>query len=913
MTIVVIAEKPSVADDIAKVLGATKKADDAWLGDDLVVTWAIGHLVEQKFPEDYDPEFKNWRKTIDRLPLVPDPFEYKAKGGRNRKVLSAIKKRVSAKDVSEIVNACDAAREGELIFRSIIEHTKAKAPTSRMWLQSMTSGAIKTAWEGRQPSETYDNLGAAARSRSEADWIIGMNGSRVGNTFLKGRRERTTIRLGRVQTATLAMIVDEEKRILSYVPEPFWNITADVHAGGAVWSARWIRRGHKADEKRPEYKANRILDVEEKNAVEADLAADETITVTVEERPKHERVPLNFDLTSLQRTANRLWSWPSRRTLSVAQDLYDRYKVTTYPRTDSQYLPSDMTEKVNEIIETLGGIEAYTTHVNRLQHEGLRNTERNFNDAKVSDHYAIVPTGILPSEALPADHAKLFDLIARRFLASWSDRSTWRVETRTATAGTQDFVKSVEHLVDPGFRHIETKKENIPEQWGKVPSGTEGSLDDVTFHEEMSKPPSRLKEARLLTLMENAGRQIEDDEFSEALKDTGLGTPATRAETIEKLISRNYIRRARSGQISATAIGMRLIDMLRRIGVDWITSPELTGEMEHRLLQVQRGEVERTAYMNEIVERTTTMVHRIKDHDRSILYAEEEDIGVCPSCSEPVRETTLAYQCVANLGADEGCRFMFWKDTSGRWFDRETASRLIETKAIEDLHGFFSRTGEEYTASVTLNDAGKVTTKGNAAGSVEATDEPIAACPVCESGTVRQGHDGYACDGEECTFRGIRAEMCQRLISPDEARAILTEGRSALLEGFISRRGKPFSAYLVLNGKKIEYDFPPRQAAADATKFEVTPGVVAICPKTNAAIVETPTHYQPEEAGTGCKIQIAREISKRELTREEAATLITEGQVGPFSDLISKKGNPFTAILYLNKAQQVRYRFAKKE
>ena len=308
MTVVVIAEKPSVADDIAKVLGATKKADDAWLGDDLVVTWAIGHLVEQKFPEDYDAEFKNWRKTIDRLPIVPDPFEYKAKGGRNRKVLSAIKKRVTSKEVTEIVNACDAAREGELIFRSIIEHTGAKAPTSRMWLQSLTSNAITTAWESRQPSASFDNLGAAARSRSEADWIIGMNGSRVGNTFLKGRRERTTISLGRVQTATLAMIADEEHRILSYVPEPFWNITADVHADGAMWSARWVRRDHKADEERPEYKANRILDLEEKNAVEADLAGAPTTTVTVEERPKHERAPLNFDLTSLQRRANSLWS-----------------------------------------------------------------------------------------------------------------------------------------------------------------------------------------------------------------------------------------------------------------------------------------------------------------------------------------------------------------------------------------------------------------------------------------------------------------------------------------------------------------------------------------------------------------------------------------------------------------------------
>ena len=913
MTVVIIAEKPSVADDIAKVLGAKEKADDAWIGDGLTVTWAIGHLVEQKFPEDYDPDFKNWRKTIDRLPIVPEPFEYKAKGGRNRKVLTAIKKRITAKDVTEIVNACDAAREGELIFRSIIEHTGAKAPTSRMWLQSMTAGAITTAWEGRQPSATFDNLGAAARSRSEADWIIGMNGSRVGNTFLKGRRERTTISLGRVQTATLAMIADEEQRILSYVPEPYWNITTDVQSQGASWSAKWVRRDHKADENRPEYKANRILDLEEKNLVEADLAAASGVTVTVQERPKHERPPLNFDLTSLQRRANSLWSWPSRRTLSVAQDLYDRYKVTTYPRTDSQYLPTDMTAKVDETIATLADIKEYKDHIGRLNKEGLRNTARNFNDAKVSDHYAIVPTGVLPKEALPADHAKLFDLIARRFLASWSDRSTWNVETRTTTAGAQDFVKSVEHLVDPGFRHIETKNSALPEGWGNVSDGAEATLDDVTFHEEMSKPPNRLKEARLLSLMEHAGRQVEDDEFSEALKDTGLGTPATRAETIEKLIDRNYIRRARNGQLSATAIGLRLIDMLRRIGVDWITSPELTGEMEHRLLQVQRGHIERTAYMSDIVERTTTMVHRIKDHDRSVLYADDEDVGPCPSCGESVRETTLAYQCVANLGADEGCSFIFWKDTSGRWFDRATASRLIEQTTVEDLHGFFSRTGEEYTATVTLSQAGKVTSKGNAAGSVEATDEAIATCPVCESGTIRQGHDGYACDADECSFRGIRAEMCQRLITSEEARAILTDGRSALLEGFVSRRGRPFSAYLVLNGKKVEYDFPPRQAAEGATVFDVAPGVVAVCPKTNVAIVETPTHYQPEEAGSGCKIQIAREISKRELTREEAATLIIEGQVGPFSDLISKKGNPFTAILYLNKAQAVRYRFAKRE
>ena len=299
---------------------------------------------------------------------------------------------------------------------------------------------------------------------------------------------------------------------------------------------------------------------------------------------------------------------------------------------------------------------------------------------------------------------------------------------------------------------------------------------------------------------------------------------------------------------------MRLIDMLRRIGVDWITSPELTGEMEHRLLQVQRGEVERSAYMNDIVERTTTMVHRIKDHDRSVLYADE-------------RTSLLAHRAMSRFARPPWptSAWPIWvrmKDATSSSGKTPPADGSIETRLLASsnprpLTTFTdsSAVREEYAASVTLSDAGKVTTKGNGAGSVEITDEPIASCPVCESGTVRQGHDGYACDSDDCTFRGIRAEMCQRPITVEEARAILTDGRSALLEGFISRRGKPFSAYLVLNGKKIDYDFPPRQAAADATKFDVTPGVVAVCPKTNAAIVETRRITNPKKPGADAKFR----------------------------------------------------------
>ncbi len=911
MTVVVLAEKRSVADDIAKVLNVSTSEEHAWVSDDVIVTWAVGHLVGLKFPEDYDPEFKNWHKTIDRLPIVPDVFEYKALGGRTRKQLTAITRYMKDKSVTELVNACDAAREGELIFRSIVEHAGITTPTTRMWLQSMTSEAIQSAWERRRPAHEFDALGDAARSRSEADWIIGMNGSRIGNTFLKGRRERTTISLGRVQTATLAMIVDEELEILGHVPQPFWQVEAEVSAGGSTWTARWQRRNHVSDEDRPEYKPQRILDARERDDVASEVLDGGNVSVHVSEREKNEQPPLNFDLTTLQRTANSLWSWSSKRTLSIAQDLYDRYKVTTYPRTDSKHLPSDMGESIDAVLTALNGTE-YGELVQFLRDDGLRNESRNMDDSKVSDHHAIIPTGIVP-QSMPPEHIRLYDLIVRRFLASWADKSTWRVETRTASTESYDLVRTVEHLEDAGWRRMIPKSAAIPDGWGTVSDGATGTLADVTFEEEASKPKNRLKEAGVLRLMENAGKYIDDDDFSEALKDRGIGTPATRAETIEKLLERQYIRRSRSGHISATPIGIRIIDVLRRIGVDWLTSAELTGEMEHVLLNVQRGRTARSTYMTDIVERTTDMVHRIKTHDRSTLYLHDPSLGSCPSCGADVMETTLSYQCVNNVGADEGCPFIFWKDTSGRFFDKTTASRLIAQKSIESLHGFFSRTDEEYEATVSIDGAGNVRTQGNGAGAVAASDEAVGACPVCSDGTVRSGADGFGCDAQGCSFRGITAVMCQHVVSNQEARAIIAEGRSPLIEDFVSRRGKPFKAYLVLEGNKVSYEFPPREAAADATKFEVVEGTVGVCPRHGCDIIETPTHFMPASGGTGCKISIARELCKRELTREEANVLIEKGEIGPFSDLISKKGNPFTAVVWLNKAEQARYRFAKRE
>ena len=920
MVVLILAEKPSVAADVANVLGANTKHETHWQGNDLIVTWAIGHLLQLKYMDDYDADFKDWRKTVERLPFIPEKFQYKAIGGRGKKQLTAITKLIKDKSITEIVNACDAAREGELIFRTIVEHSKSKLPTSRMWLQSMTQDSIQNAWDGRKPGEEYNSLRDAAYSRSEADWIIGMNGSRIANSFLpKKRNDKGAISLGRVQTATLAMIVDHELEVLAHQSVPYWQLEATFTAGDATWNARWERNGHKDDEDRPEYKSHRIIEASEKEKLEAILSAGTHADVTQKNRDSVEKPPLNFDLTALQREANNIWSWSAKRTLGVAQALYDTYKLTTYPRTDSRYLPEDMFEEITNTIHKLAAQDKYNSHALKIvdaknsSGTGMNNTKRNFNNAKVNDHFAVIPTGKIP-DGLSGDHAKLYDLIVRTFLASWYPEATWDVQKRTASIESENFIKESRCLKVPGWRDVKPKKQDLPEGWNTLPTNPcKADITESEFKEEKSKPKNRLKEAGLLRLMEHAGKQIDDDDLAAAIKDKGLGTPATRADTIEKLVDRGYIIRSRNGSISGAAHGIRIIDVLRRIPVDWITSAELTGEMESSLLNVQRGEEPRETYMQSIVDKTTSMVNLIRDHDRVQIYAHEPSLGDCPKCGNEIKETTLSYQCSENQGRDKGCSFVFWKDTSGRWFDRITATRLIENKSITDLHGFFNRSGEGYDATITLEDDGKVTLAGGGESTAKSTDEELCPCPACEHGTIRIGANVYACDYDDCKFRGVSREMCKRPITAEEAKKILTDGKSPLLEDFTSKRNRPFSAFLVMTGNKISFEFPPRDAPADAKKFPIVAGVVAICPIHSVNIVETETTYQPEEASSGCNIQLMREISKREITREEAKELIEKKSLGPFDNFLSKKTQkPFASSLYLKKNESVGYKFAKR-
>ncbi|MEC8609811.1 MAG: DNA topoisomerase [Candidatus Thermoplasmatota archaeon] len=907
MSIVVLAEKPSVAEDIAKMLNITKKEATHWSGNDIVVTWAVGHMLELKYIDDYNPEFKNWRKTAADLPFVPDEFEFKPKAGSTRKQLTAIKKLMSDKAVTEIVNACDAAREGELIFQTIYRDSKSKSPVSRMWLQSMTTDAIQRAWDERKSASEYQNLADAAYSRSYADWLIGMNGSRIAEVFLpKKRTER--ISLGRVQTATLAILVDHEIEILKHIATPFWTLNAQFEGSESSWNGRW-EGGAATEDTKPHW----ILTPEDKKRIQTLIDSGEQATVTQKVTTSKERPPLNFDLTTLQRQANSMFSWPAKRTLNVAQALYERHKLTTYPRTDSRFLPTDMKDTIDTTLSNLGQLDDMSGFIETLTKNGMQNVARNFNDAKVSDHFAIIPTGKLPTSALSKDEQRLYNMIVRNFIASWYGESVIEKQTRTANLGGEIFNKEAQQYATLGWREVVNKNLTHPEGWGTVSSeNPNASISSHEWSEEKSKPPSRIKEARLLSLMEKAGKDIEDEDLAEAMAGKGLGTPATRADTIEKLLSRGYISRQQSGALNATPHGIRIIEILRRIPVEWITSAELTGEMEAALTAVQQGDLEASKYMESIIQQTTDLVTRVRDHDRSQLFAKDESIGRCPQCSSIITETALSYTCEKNEGKEQGCSFVFWKDTSGRWFDRQTAKRLLEQKELLDLHGFFNRNGEAYETSVVISDEGKVTSAKSTGNRANSSDAAICPCPKCD-GTIRETDTHYACDQQECKFAGVGKVICKREINAQEAISILVDGKSPLIEDFISRRGRPFPAYLVLEGNKVGFEFPPREAAADARRFEITPGVVAICPKHGAEIYETETHFRPKTSSSGCKIDIAREISKREITREEAKQLIEKGEIGPFDDLIAKKsGNPYTAILWLKKNERVGYRFAKR-
>ncbi len=923
----IIAEKPSVAADIARVVGADEKNAHAWESESHIVSWALGHLVEFLEPEGYDKDLKRWR--LKDLPIAPDAFQVQPVRGA-RKQLTALKKYLNNKEVNLVINACDAGREGELIFREIYRFAGSKKPVERLWLQSMTTNSIRESLANPRENSEVDGLADAADCRAESDWLIGINATRALTIRMRSSRDRGVWSAGRVQTATLAILVSRELEILAHTPAAYWTIAAQFGAAGPPshqYDAMWFNA--KADAPR-----DRIHTAEERDRVLALLESKPEASATETRKDSRATAPPLFDLTMLQREANRRFGFSARRTLRAAQQLYETEKAITYPRTDSKALPSDYTEVVTEVIQTLSKEKTWGVHAKTLLTDGLQNTERIFDDAAISDHFAIIPTGQGNPGGMDGDPARIFDLVTRRFLAAFHPPAISTEIERITRLKDDTFRTRLKVLKEPGWRAVHNKDSEdseaalAPLTATPTDQPTPVSLEEHSHEEKETKPPARHNEAALLGLMETAGKEIDDTHFAQIMKDTGgLGTPATRADIIETLLNREYAERCASKDgrrgMRATPRGIRLIESLRMINLPRLTSPELTASLEDALQAVEKGDRLRDDYMAEIRNWTNDIVEAIRGFEYDTLYAETEDLGDCPACKDgKVRESMRTYSC-SNGGKEGTCAFVIWKEAGGRFIDRETAQTLLIERETASKVGFFTRDAREYEASIALLEDHRmeIRSKGReiATENLDVTPVEVGKCPQCGDGIIRRGPRGFTCvvgDEKGCAF-SLPLQLCKRTLEPAEVGQLIgDERKTAALEGFISRRSRPFSATLKLEESgKIAWEFPPRtggEGASQAKKFEVNPEPVGPCncKSDKSGVVETETEFKC--SADDCRRSVPREICKREITRDDVKTLFNGKESELLEGFTSKAGKPFGAKLYFKKNGRHGFRFPDK-
>jgi len=725
----VIAEKPSVARDIASALPGSFKKEDGYLESDAyVVTYAVGHLVELAEPEDYDERFKKWRMAD--LPIVPDAFKLRPRDPKSKKQLQLIHKLMARDDVDHVVNACDAGREGELIFAYTYETAKKKKPVARLWLNSMTKKAIQEAFERLRPAEEMVTLEAAARARSEADWLVGMNATRAASIRLRPAFDGA-VSLGRVQTPTLALVAKREEEIRAFVPVPYWLVEARFAATGErLYSGRYLG-------------GKRISEQEASEIVDAVRGREGEIT-KLEKKEEREKPQLLYDLTSLQRHANTLYGFSARRTLAAAQKLYEDRKAITYPRTSSRYLSSELIEEIRPTAELVGRSREYARAAGYVLGLEKLPLERVVNDAKVTDHHAIIPTkaehGV---ESMGDDERKVYDLVAKRFLAIFHPEAVYertRVET---TVNERVFRTSGRVLVEAGWKSVYGEEARSPDAddddsggdqlLPKLEQGERAETRDVQSLAKETQPPRRYTEASLLAAMETAGKDIDDDQLREAMKESGIGTPATRAAIIERLIQVGYIERD-GRALHATEKGIQVI---RLLGNHPLTSPELTGGWEHRLGLIEQGTDSRDAFIGDIVKFTTETVQEL-DKLKGIRI-ERANLGPCPVCGRDVIENRKGYSCWTK--DDPGCGFVIWKNKAGKSLPISVAKELIEKRRTEKpVTGFRGRSGRGFSAKLKLvqNEEGRWRVE---------FDEAWATEPPPSADSTADGADGGGANG----------------------------------------------------------------------------------------------------------------------------------------------------------------------
>ncbi|HBZ07790.1 MAG TPA: DNA topoisomerase III [Massilia sp.] len=819
----IIAEKPSVANDIAKTLGGFTKHDEYFESDEYILSSAVGHLLEIAVPEEYDVKRGKW--SFQHLPVIPPYFALNpiAKTESRLKVLNKLIKR---KDVSTLINACDAGREGELIFRLIAQNAKAKQPVKRLWLQSMTPTAIREGFRQLRSDEEMLPLADAARCRSEADWLIGINGTRAMTAFnsKEGGFYLTTV--GRVQTPTLSIVVEREEKIKKFVPRDYWEVRAEFVCAAGIYEGRWLDQKFKKDENDPEKRAERLWS---KAAAESIVAAcrGKQGVVTEESKPTTSMAPALFDLTSLQREANGRFGFSAKNTLGLAQALYEKHKVLTYPRTDSRHLPEDYIATVKSTMESLAENNNYHQFAKQISKNGwVKPNKRIFDNTKISDHFAIIPTGVAPKN-LSEPEQKLYDLVTRRFMAVFFPPAEFLVTTRFTEVSGHQFKTEGKVMTNPGWLAIYGKDTTGDDKDGAtlvpVQKGEKVLADKVTPNSLVTKPPARYTEATLLSAMEGAGKLVDSDELRDAMAGKGLGTPATRAAIIEGLLTEKYLVRE-GRELIPTAKASQLMTLLRGLGVNELTAPELTGEWEYKLSQMEKGKISRDEFMREIAQMTQIIVKRAKEYDNDTIPGEYATLQTpCPNCAGVVKENYRRFACTK-------CDFSMSKTPGSRQFEINEVEELLKNRTIGPLQGFRSKMGRPFAAILRIVrdedinnfklefDFGQDQAEGEEGEGVDFTSQtPLGPCPKCNGGVYEMGL-AYVCEHQvakpkTCDFRSGRIILQQEIL-PEQMAKLLNDGKTDLLPGFISQRTRrPFKAFLV-RGKdgKISFEFEERKA-----------------------------------------------------------------------------------------------------
>jgi DNA topoisomerase-3 len=707
----VIAEKPSVGRDLVRVLpGAFEKrggkGEEYLEGPEHVVTWAVGHLVQLADPDEYDEKYKKWRMAD--LPIVPDRFKLVVRDERSKKQMNVVKRLLARDDVDQVVNACDAGREGELIFAYLYEKAGSRKPVRRLWLNSMTKSAIEAAFAELRPSDEYAALEAAARSRSEADWIVGMNSTRAATIRLRSSFDGA-VSLGRVQTPTLAILAKREEEIRAFVPEPYWVVDAKfdpVNDGPRRYDGRFHAGANP-----------RLASGDEARAI-VEACRDQTGTITkLDKTERRERAPLLYDLTSLQRDANARFGFSARRTLAAAQRLYEEHKALTYPRTSSRYITGDMVPEIKPIARLVGSMPEYRAGSEYVLGLDVLPLGRVVNDAKVTDHHAIIPTNAErhPVDKMNEDDRRIYDAVVRRFLAVFHPEAVFentRVET---TVAGHVFRTRGKLLLVPGWRGVygetadlddsgaDEEDEGREQRLPKLVKDEAVNTLEVKSEEKETKPPQRYTEGRLLAAMETAGKLVDEEELREAMKDSGIGTPATRAAIIDRLLQVGYIER--DGR--ALVVTEKGLNVIRLLGEHPLTSPGLTGDWEHRLANIETGADSREKFMGDIVKFTEATVGELDTKLKDVRIP-RANLGPCPVCGRDINENRKGYSCWGR--DDPGCGFVIWKAKAGKQLPVAVARELIKTGRTEKpVTGFKGRSGKSFRARLALmqNEEGK--------------------------------------------------------------------------------------------------------------------------------------------------------------------------------------------------------------